>query len=146
MTINLTTLNIQDVIQFLTKNNIKFSETDNISEHEVLLNEESPLYLRIDHKRGILRIYGWATLKDNEKDVDSKVNSDALNLMNTGSNSIKYSFLGESGVLYEYGIILKGNVDEEFLKETIKNVDEITSVFKGVFMKFINKVKELKAE
>lgn len=136
MELNLETITKEDICSVLDAADIKYT-MDN--EGDISLKSESPLIIKIDKNHAALRFFGWAEVDEIEELEKRK----ALNLINTGSSTIKYSILNSGDVLYEYGILLNGSIDKTHLIKTIEHIIDKTSIFKLVLSSIIQQIKEV---
>ncbi|HGU6358695.1 TPA: hypothetical protein ACNAEZ_000864 [Citrobacter farmeri] len=150
--IELETVTKEEIQNILVTNNISIvldddNDDDNNDEIEIQHEDESgySIYVKIDAYHNSLRIYGIADKIIRERRSKLKGNEllEVVNMINLGSNAVKYSTISGLTMTFEYGIPLVGKISEEHLVHTINFVIDEVSLLGGIFDHFLKLVRKI---
>jgi len=121
MEIILETVSTTDLIAILDDAKISYEVGD---DEDIRLMADYHFYIKIDKKHDALRFFGWMKPEEYNGDELTK----AINMLNTGSNTVKYSSIINDEVFFEYGILLSGKIDSSHFLKTLEHIKEKASV------------------
>jgi len=86
---------------------------------------DSPIrtYIKVIPEKGVLRFMSFI-----HKEAISSFGDDAKNkfvkFVNSGSYTVKYSLMSNGSIICEYGIVMSGMADENFIIKCLKNFEK----------------------
>lgn len=147
--IKLSTLNDKTLERVLAKNNISISrDADSDEEYEIKheLEENFSTYIKIDKGNEVLRIYGidHNLLRERRPALKNNDLLEVVNMVNIGSNVIKYSSISNIAIAFEYGIPLIGEISEDHLIKMIAFINDEVAVLGEIFDEFHKLTRKIK--
>lgn len=122
--LDLENIDNEKVVEILNK---YFIENKIDKDNDIFIESPIRMYINADKERGALRFYAFIHSKNliKNEDLESKIPG-FVNYINKSSRTLKYATLTNEtlSIMAEYGIILKGNVDDEFFIRTIKHIEK----------------------
>lgn len=151
--INLETLNTKKITDILEDNKIEYIIEDEKKDEEdveiqIKHNNEDDysLYVKMDHGNNTLRLYGitYNILKDRRESLIGDELHEVINMINIGSNVIKYSTISRLALTFEYGIPLFGEISEDHFVHALEFIINEVTVLGSIFDEFHKIVKKMK--
>ncbi|EIY5938839.1 hypothetical protein MM798_004720 [Escherichia coli] len=151
--INLETLNTKKITDILKENKIEYIiEDEQKDEQDVEIQikhnseDDYSLYVKMDHGNNTLRLYGinHNILRERRKNLEGDELHEVINMINIGSNVIKYSTISHIALTFEYGIPLFGKISEDHFVHALEFIIDEVAVLGNIFDEFHKIVKEMK--
>lgn len=148
--IELETVTKEDIQSILLRNDIGIVLEQNESdddEIEIQHEDENDysIYVKLDASHNSLRIYGITDkiIRERKNKLDGNELLEVINMINLGSNVVKYSTISGMTMTFEYGIPRIGKISEEHLIHVINFVMNEVSLLGGIFDHFLKLVRKI---
>lgn len=147
--IELETITKEDIKNILLSKNISIVLEQNENDDEIEIQHEDEnvysIYVKVDVSHNSLRIYGITDkiIRERKNKLDGNELLEVINMINLGSNVVKYSTISGLTVTFEYGIPLIGKISEDHLIHTINFVMNEVSLLGGIFDHFLKLARKI---
>ncbi|HDU4073989.1 TPA: hypothetical protein RFN21_003933 [Klebsiella aerogenes] len=147
--IELETITKEDIKNILLSKNISIVLEQNENDDEIEIQHEDEnvysIYVKVDVSHNSLRIYGITDkiIRERKNKLDGNELLEVINMINLGSNVVKYSTISGLTVTFEYGIPLIGKISEDHLIHTINFVMNEVSLLGEIFDHFLKLARKI---